>query len=296
MKNARPSFTLVELLVVMSIVALLASLLLPALAMAREKGRRAACTNNLKQVGLAAHMHVDDMAGWFPQTYHLQNVRMGCPHLWDNDSNPSDHGALLCTQTPTCWTSGGAATIHPGAYQWKRCGTPWKTWNEYGIGSQVVSCPSAGERVAWSGQKAPSGAPAYGIGSPQVYGAYLYVSYIYVAGLQSSMWSLPSPPWPNFGYEQPGKVLRPAFKGNDEDPAATVLAADEVYWSGSSYGNYYNINHRGPEYTRPAYQNILFGDGRVEGMGRDYYPGSIDLVPFDFAHSSAPGGMFYWQP
>src|SRR5271167_3970269 len=63
MKNKRTGFTLIELLVVIALIAILAALLLPALARAKEKGRQASCFCNLRQVALAARLYMGDYNG-----------------------------------------------------------------------------------------------------------------------------------------------------------------------------------------------------------------------------------------
>src|SRR5512144_3208696 len=69
-KAAEPGFTLIELLVVIAIIAILAALLLPALAKAKEKAQGIYCLNNTKQLMLANHMYQGDNRDNFPMALH----------------------------------------------------------------------------------------------------------------------------------------------------------------------------------------------------------------------------------
>jgi prepilin-type N-terminal cleavage/methylation domain-containing protein len=62
----RRAFTLIELMVVIAIVSILMALVLPALASAREKGKRAVCLSNLRQIGIAIHGYANDNEGSIP--------------------------------------------------------------------------------------------------------------------------------------------------------------------------------------------------------------------------------------
>jgi len=90
--SRRNGFTLIELLVVIAIIAILAAILFPVFAKAREKARQTTCLSNLKQLGTSVMMYAQDYDEMYPQSY--QDVTSGVgsvaqiPLTWPNRLQP----------------------------------------------------------------------------------------------------------------------------------------------------------------------------------------------------------------
>src|SRR6218665_2985479 len=86
-KMKRHGFTLIELLVVIAIIAILAAILFPVFARARENARRSACQSNLKQIGLGIAQYTQDFDEKLPSVTRLAG-RSGILNRWHDTIQP----------------------------------------------------------------------------------------------------------------------------------------------------------------------------------------------------------------
>ena len=118
----RRGFTLIELLVVIAIIAILAAILFPVFARAREKARQASCQSNLKQIGLAFMMYIQDYDERFMR--HCFCRQAGAPN-----------------GLPDCWMYG----VQPYVKNWQLFNCPDKPWSgncdrSYGFNMSALDC------------------------------------------------------------------------------------------------------------------------------------------------------------
>jgi prepilin-type N-terminal cleavage/methylation domain-containing protein/prepilin-type processing-associated H-X9-DG protein len=231
----RRGFTLIELLVVIAIIAILAAILFPVFARAREKARQAACQSNEKQIGLAILMYHTDYDGCFPH-----NCIGGVPNC--------------CGAQPT-------------VYDWMEVVQPYsKNW-------QLFLCPSYDINI-WgvtSPEGLPSSAPQCGPnGSAQRTHENRYGGY----ALNCGRWDVHQPPEGNqLGWGPGSNAGWRTKKDRTINRAANtgmVFESDWCrFWCGTWHaGGYWNPWGAAPQHHERCDhndgQNVTFADGHVK--------------------------------
>src|SRR5439155_23225439 len=110
-RNRKPAFTLIELLVVIAIIAILAAILFPVFAQARERARLTSCLSNMRQIGTALTMYTQDYDETFPFIrFHNSDAAKGhFTYVWRNAIRPylKSLDVLACPSNPFSHTIPG---------------------------------------------------------------------------------------------------------------------------------------------------------------------------------------------
>lgn len=125
----RTAFTLIELLVVIAIIVVLAAILFPVFARARENARRTSCLSNLKQIGLGVMMYVQDYDEAYPPDYNGDNPSAGRLKFWMGMVSPYISGTTI---------SSAAQVMYCPSFKWGQ-DSPHTLGESYRAGGYAVN-------------------------------------------------------------------------------------------------------------------------------------------------------------
>ena len=239
----KKGFTLIELLVVIAIIAILAAILFPVFAQAREKARQTSCLSNCKQLGTAIQLYTDDYDETFPLRYIFwgshpaaNGEHKGYPRYELNDVNDT-----LADQNPNKvgWPSGHnlftwADCIYPYVKNYKMFVCPSHT-----KGGQTRSHMCAGQEVMGYGVNhylSPGGDLDYSGWKPKLVGKPIYTS--------------------------DNKECYPLISLTElKSPSMTVFVSDTLIWNDTGWGNSYQQSAvtSCPLMLEPDQCNFAFG-------------------------------------